>query len=100
MSAQYLKEIAVEIAVPLTVLLTYIICPYNKVYRVSPQEWKQSHITPVHKGGNLDDPSNYKPISVVSVLAKIMEKIVSAQLSSYLEDHQLLHPHQSTYRYG
>ena len=77
MSARYLKEIAVEIAVPLTHL-------YNMSLQqgIIPQEWKLSHITPVHKGGNLDDPSNYRPISVVSVVAKIMEKIVSAQLSS------------------
>ena len=65
-----------------------------------PQAWKQSHITPVHKGGSLDEPSNFRPISVVSVVAKILEKIVSTQLSSYLEDHKLLHPHQGAYRHG
>ena len=37
-----------------------------------------------YEGGFQDDPSNYRPISVVSVLAKMLEKIVSVQLSFYL----------------
>ena len=50
-----------------------------------PHAWKQSHITPVHKGGSTDDPTHYRPIAVVSVVAKVLEKIVAIQLSSYLE---------------
>ena len=65
-----------------------------------PTTWKQSSITPIHKGGSHDDPSNYRPISVVPILAKILEKIVSNQLSSYLEENQLLHPHQGAFRCG
>ena len=49
-----------------------------------PAAWKQSNITPFHKGGPEDDSSNYRPISVVWVIAKILEKIVSVQLSGYL----------------
>ena len=66
---------------------------YNKSLQqgIVPQAWKQSHITPVHKGGSFDEASNFRPISVVSVVAKILEKIVSTQLSSYLENHNLLH---------
>ena len=55
---------------------------------------------PVHKGGSFDEASNFRPVSVVSVVAKILEKIVSSQLSSYLENHNLLHHHQGTYRHG
>ena len=65
-----------------------------------PSEWKRSHITPIYKGGPPDDPSNFRPISVVPVLAKILEKIVSDQLNIYLEDNHLLHPHQGAYRSG
>jgi len=48
-------------------------------------EWKRSHITPVHEGGPTIDPGNFRPISVVPVLAKILEKIVSTQLSDCFE---------------
>ena len=65
-----------------------------------PLAWKRSHITPVYKGGAPDDPSNYRPIAVVPVVAKILEKTVATQLSMYLEQNNLLHPHQGAYRCG
>jgi len=57
-------------------------------------------LTPVHKGGPTSDPENYRPISVVPVLAKILERIVSTQLSNYFERHSLLLPHQGAYLCG
>ena len=84
LSAHFFREIAVEIAAPLTRL-------YNLSLQrgIVPRAWKQSHITPVHKGDSTDDPSHYRPIAVVSVVAKVLKKIVATQLSSYLEEHKL-----------
>ena len=42
-------------------------------------------MTPVHKGGDVTDPGNFHPISVVSVVAKVLEKIIANQLSLYVE---------------
>lgn len=42
------------------------------------------------------EPSNFQLIAV-SILAKVLEKIVSDQLSDYLENNHLLHPHQGAY---
>ena len=40
-----------------------------------PQDWKLARVTPIYKGsGDKDDPSNYRPISVVCHIAKIFEK--------------------------
>ena len=63
LSAAFLREVANEIAVLLTNL-------YNQslLDGFIPVGWKQSHITPVYKGGKYDDPSNYRPISVVPIL--------------------------------
>jgi len=55
-----------------------------------------SYITP--KNGSSSDPGNFRPISVA--LAKILEKLVAAQLNQYLEQHTLLRPHQGAYCYG
>ena len=90
LSARFLKEVSAEIAPALTDLFNISLSS-----GVFPSEWKCSHITPIHKGGPSDDPSNFRPISVVPVLAKILEKIVSIQLSSYLEQRSLLHPHHA-----
>ena len=72
------------IAEPLTKLYNESLCS-----GIVPTEWKQSHITPVHKGGATDNPSNYRPIAVVSVVANILEKIVAAQLSNHIVSNNL-----------
>ena len=66
LSALFLKQVAEEIAVPLTYL-------YNKSLSTGslPAGWKKSNVTPVHKGGSTDDPGNYRPISVVPIVAKL-----------------------------
>ena len=91
LSAHYLKKVAVEIVVPLTFL-----------YKKSLQQGivPQALSSPIHKSGSVDEPSNFRPIPVVSVVAKILEKIVLTQLSSYLEDHKSLHTLQGVYRHG
>jgi len=68
LSARFLKEISDEIAEPLS-------ASYNESLQtgVIPLEWKKSHITPVHKGGSIDDTTNCRPISIVSVVVKIVE---------------------------
>ena len=47
---------------------------------VVPSDWKLAKVTPIYKGkGDLSDPGNFRPISVVSTVAKLMEKIVTKQ---------------------
>ena len=63
-----------------------------------PQDWKLARITPIYKGKNDKcDPTNYRPISVVSPIAKILEKAVKSQLIDYLIHHKLLSTSQSAY---
>ncbi|XP_032421926.1 uncharacterized protein LOC116721974 [Xiphophorus hellerii] len=63
-----------------------------------PEVWKASYVTPIHKGGETSDLNNYRPISKLSCLAKILEKLVSNQLNSFLTENQILHERQSAYR--
>ena len=49
--------------------------------------WKGSNIIPVHKGGYVDDHSNFHLISVVSVAAKVLEKLITIQLQTYSENY-------------
>ena len=48
-------------------------------------------------GGSTDDPTNYRPISVRCVAAKILQKLIATQLHDYLEKQKLLH---RAYRHG
>jgi hypothetical protein len=62
-------------------------------------DWKLSRVTPIYKGkGDIHDKGNYRPISVISHISKLLEKQVQKQLILFLTDHNLLSIFQSAYR--
>ena len=64
-----------------------------------PSDWKYAKVTPIYKGkGEKDFEGNYRPISVIGHIAKIMEKQVQKQLLSYLILNDLITVDQSAYR--
>ena len=66
-----------------------------------PQEWKIARVTPIYKGsGCKEDPSNYRPISVVCHIAKVFEKVIALQFINYLTIHNLISEYQSAYLKG
>ncbi len=66
-----------------------------------PADWKRARVTPIYKGVGADDePGNYRPISIVSHVSKILEKLVNCQLISYFDEHCLLTCDQSAFRRG
>ena len=92
--AVFLKSIAEHISKPLTHIYNLSILQ-NKV----PSTWKQSRITPIYKGtGERSNMNNYRPISILPILAKIMEKLIFDQLYAYLQSKGLLNKHQSGFR--
>ena len=60
-----------------------------------PSEWKQAKVVPLFKSGNKDDLDNYRPISILQIPPKILEKAVFQQLHSYSSENSLLSPYQS-----
>ena len=60
-----------------------------------PDDWKCARGTPLFKQGDRDDLNNYHLISVISVVAKVFERIVYDQLSAYLEQHDIICKYQS-----
>ena len=63
-----------------------------------PLSWKHSLVHPILKSGDPSDPSNYRPISIVPVIAKIVERAVHQQLYGYLFENHLLSPNQHGFR--
>ena len=47
---------------------------------ILPSEWKSANIVPAHKKGDKDLVNNYRPISLISLTAKIMERIIQEEL--------------------
>lgn len=63
-----------------------------------PVVWKQSFVSPLLKSGDPSDLNNYRPISNLSALAKILESLVSAQLKIFIDSQNILNPMQSGFR--
>ena len=61
---------------------------------IFPENFKISKVTPIDKGGEEMDPFKYRPISTLSALTQIFEKLVCKQLVNYLEKHEILYEFQ------
>ena len=63
-----------------------------------PDEWKKAKVTPIFKSGDKSDVGNYRPISVLPIVSKIIERAVHDQLYAYLTNADLLSNAQSGFR--
>ena len=65
---------------------------------IFPKRWKTAKVTPLFKSGEHDDVNNYRPISVLPVLSKILERHDHIHLYDYLKDNNMLYARQSGFR--
>ena len=94
MSARRLKECADLISGSLALIFNQSIDT-----GIFPNEWKSARFTPLFKkAGSRSDPSNYRPISIIPVVAKVFERIIYDQLYHYLIENNLLSRYQSRFR--
>lgn len=63
-----------------------------------PKVWKSAHVTPLLKGGDPSILNNYRPISKLCILAKLLERLVGEQLKEFLNINDILSPFQSGFR--
>ena len=67
---------------------------------IYPDQLKIAKVIPIYKKGNHSDPSNYRPISILSNINKIFEKILHKRLYSYLNKFNILYKFQFGFRKG
>ena len=67
---------------------------------IFPDEWKVAKVVPLHKGGDRTRITNYRPISLLPLPGKILEKIMHEKLLNYVERYNLLNPNQGGFRLG
>ena len=79
-SARMLKGTATSIAPVLTML-------FNRSIQTGklPSAWKVSNIVPIPKGSSSDEPCNYRPISLLSIISKVLERIIYNRVTAHLE---------------
>ena len=84
-----------------TDLISHSLCEIfnlSIVTGVFPEEWKCSKVIPLFKQGERADMNNYRPISVIPVVAKVFERIIYDQLYAYLSENNMIAAHQSGFR--
>ena len=67
------------------------------VTKVFSKPWKHSSILPIHKSGDIEKPTNFRPINLLAILSKRLEKVISTQLTECLENNNLLNENQYAY---
>ena len=63
-----------------------------------PDIWKHSLVFPIFKSGDPTNPSNFRPISIIPAIAKLVERVVHRQLYGYLSTNHLLSETQHGFR--
>ena len=72
-------------------------CSWNK--RPLPEVWNTAHLVPVlKKGKDKTNPSSYHPISLLSCVGKLMQRVITRRLSWFLETNNVFSPSQTGYR--
>lgn len=95
LSMSFMKNIIAEIANPLTYIFNLSLNT-----GIVPSMLKKSRIVPIYKAGDADMCDNYRPISLLNSISKILEKIVSVWLVSHLAQNNILHLNQFGFQIG
>ena len=94
-SPRLLKEGGIILSWPLSII-------FNRSLEQGyfPTCWKYGNVTPIHKKDDKSAPSNYRPITLLSSLGKVMERCVHKYLYNYIIENAILTPFQSGFVRG
>ena len=94
-SPHVLKACSTALAHPLSVLFTLSFAQGHL-----PSAWKSANITALHKKGAKTGPCNYRPISLLPIISKVMESIIASDIKSFHFSNGLISDHQFGFRPG
>ena len=67
---------------------------------MAPKDWLKSVIVPLHKKGKIDNPNNYRGISLISNLCKYCTCIINKRLTNWANENKVILEEQAGYRAG
>ena len=92
-SVKFLRDAAEVISSPLTYIMDL-----SLTSATVPDDFKLARVLPIYKKGNRNYEGNYRPVSILPVASKVLEKIVYNQMHTYLEQNNLIYAFQSGFR--
>ena len=92
-TAIFLKDGAEYLASPIAQL-----CNLSISTSTFPDNCKSAKVLPLYKKGSKTDPKNYRPISLLPLISKIIEKVIHDQTQSFLDENKILYSFQSGFR--
>ena len=90
----------------LKLISTDVLEPLSYIFNLSlssgqvPQSLKIAKVIPLHKKGDKDKPGNYRPISLLSIFDKVLEKLMFSRLYSFIMQNDILYKYQFGFRKG
>ena len=84
-----LLEIVEQISTPLATVFNLAL-----EEGVVPLEWKEANIIPLFKKGSRSKSENYRPVSLTSVICKLLERLIKEHLVDFLVKNNLINPSQ------
>ena len=91
--ARFVRDGASIIACPLTHVINL-----SLIQGVVPDDLKSAGVVPLFKKSDKTEVGNYRPVSILSIISKVFQKVVYDQIESYLNDKKLLYKFQSGFR--
>lgn len=92
-STNFVKQIIIQIAHPLSELANSCFCTGK-----FPQNMKIAKVCPIYKSGSKNEMANYRPISILPTFSKILEKAIATRLTSFIEKEKILSESQYGFR--
>ena len=89
------KLIADDIVAPLTHIVNLSISSSS-----FPRSWKHAKVVPLLKKGDPLLPRNYRPVALLPIFSKVLERLIFNQLAKYLDRHSLINPNHHGSRSG
>ena len=80
---------------------TILVNLFNLIFDtgIFPETWTLGMINPIYKtNGDIKDPSNYRPITLLSCLGKVYTAVLNTRIQNYIEENHLLNDCQSGFR--
>ncbi|XP_037299945.1 uncharacterized protein LOC115455175 [Manduca sexta] len=93
-----IEMIRLTLPVTLTIITDVINC--SIISNVYPETWKLAKVKPIPKSTKVEEYKDLRPISVLPVLFKVLERVVCTQITKFLEDGNILPDIQSGFRRG